>query len=413
MILLTLVIFLVFVVAGLTFFYCPKRGILVNVMLGTYVSLYLFPLYLLDSGDSALVMVRYSIFIGAFGLISGVLLFSKAFSKINKSSVTTTFLVGNGATLLALVFIALGLFAIYQSLLSSGGLLSVILGRGGREYLEARIYSKGAGTLGAMAWLGPVALSVLWARFLSENRGRVIIGGIFLLALLLILTGYFLLTVRHNAVATLLALFVVSAYLKDIALKSFVIMFSGALAIVVVFQAVRVAGIDQVDSGSYIETTMRSFEHLDVTRHIISRTEDLDYSYFAHMSDLPIFLIPRALWDEKPSTSTLNRQFFPEVASIGSEKAVGIVGEGYASMGFFGVFLICFAFSSFICYVQLLLERSTKKTLLRCLAISLIAPYAYIGVRTGVFGKHQITFIIMFIQAYIIVKLSAIRLRTP
>ena len=110
-----------------------------------------------------------------------------------------------------------------------------------------------------------------------------------------------------------------------------------------------------------------------------------------------VFLVPRKFWPDKPRTSYLNRRFFPDEAKIGTEKSVGIIAEGYTICGGIGVFMLMFFFTILIGLIQIKLDKLfiDLKTFLFILPF---IPLTYLGIRTGVIGKHLLSIFIMILQ---------------
>ena len=373
-------------------------GVFMLLAFTAYAVIYYIPLLLVDFGSVSSGLIL-SIAVGLFGLVSGLITVFPNLKSRGKGAYMPA--ASNFGVILVNLLFILAIVAIFQSLRMSGGLFVVIEGSGGAEYLDVRVNSKFSGILGLLIWLAQVPIVLFLYFFITSKKNKLRLGLKYFVSFSVLMAGYILLTVRHNAVATILALFVTYIILTGFTLRKLMISFILSLLVVTAFQAIRVTGIDDLSLDSAYNTTAKSFEHISVTEDIIHKTNINGFTYFKHLLDVPIFFIPRFLWDEKPRTSFLNRRYFPQVASSGSEKAIGIVGEGYSALGLFGVFINSFVFSLFLSKMQSIID-SSENLLIRCLVAAIITPYAYIGVRTGVFGKHLLSIFIMLFECYII-----------
>lgn len=376
------------------------KGILINCTFATFIIVYYIPLMLVPTREisqelaASTIICLYGLFVGFF------FRFPNFRSTTAKTYIISSSILGksiiNGFFLIALA-------SIIMSLKLAGGLFVVVNGAGGADYLNVRVNSPFSGILGMFIWLAPIPIVLFFYDYLTEppslKKKKLLLK--FIVCLFLLISGYLLLTVRHNAVATVLALFTTYICITKFSIKNTIIALTIILSIIVIFQTIRVSGADNVDTSSALNSTAKSFEHVVITQDIINKTHDRGFTYFQHMLDVPIFFVPRAIWTGKPRTSFLNRYYFPRVAKVGSEKSIGIIGEGYSSYGYVGVFLIAAVFSFFISQMQFILD-SSPNLLLKCFVASIIAPYTYIGIRTGVFGKHMLSMILMCIEAYII-----------
>jgi len=399
---------LVFLAVNLAAIGVVARGsrtlwLLPNLALLTFAVLYLLPIFTRPISDS----IFLPILTANISLALAALLFRglPVAARRHKPPIIT----GNVFLLLGVLFCSIGVFAVYQSLAASGGLTSVLLDYGGRGYLAARVNGANSGILGVLAWASPFGLAMLLAAWLQQP-GRYGVFAVFLVFFGLVMGGYFLLTVRHNAVATLLMLAAVVFRYRGFKLRSALLFALPLVAVFTVFQAVRVAGVGQLGLGSIINSTSQSAEHLEVTEYMIEKTRFDGYTGFSQMLDLPVFLVPRVFWPEKPRTSTLNRLYFPEQASVGSEKSPGIVAEGYVSWGYPGIIIVSFAFMGLLSFVQARFDR-LKDPLAAALFAAVFVPYTYMGVRTGVFGKHLVPVIFIYLEYLVAMRLARLGLR--
>lgn len=384
-------------------------GLLPNLALATFTLLYVVPLFV----ETDISVQLLSAILLSNALLSAVFVLMSAGRKKNSrgfpdgSDGRAAFKLGDVAISLAVVFVIVGNAATFYSLVNSGGLLAVISDFGGRGYLNVRVNSASSGILGVLAWSSPFGLAVLYATALTRRRFRywVLFLGFFLLTA----TGYALLTVRHNMVATLIMLLLIHLVIRKVSPTLLVIFSALAVTVIVFFQSLRVSGLQGLAISTAVNTIFASNEHIKVTESVINTVNRSDYLYFAHALDVFTFAIPRALWAGKPETSTLNRVFFPDVAAVGSEKAIGLVAEGYASLGLLGVVALSAAFALLISRLQRALNQGGMSVRATLLAVALV-PISYIGVRTGFLGKHLITFVLVYLQYRMITGLGKKRL---
>jgi hypothetical protein len=380
----------------------PTMWLLPNIAIITFLVVYIFPLFTAEVGNQLVI----SIVICFLSMIITALAVRRVKVKFGKSPPQ----IGHRKLLPALgvFFCIIGIGSVFLSLYYAGGLFAVLLEGGGRSYLEVRVHSSESGILGILAWASPIGLALLLALWL-ESKQRYVILALFICFFLASMTGFVLLTVRHNAVATILILLATFIRYRGFSFRIAVFSALLLLMIFVGFQALRVSVLDEFSVDSAVDSFTRSVEHLDVTQHMIKQADYDGHSGFLHVLDVPIFLVPRDIWPDKPMTSTLNRIYFPSEASVGSEKAPGIVGEGYASAGYLGVVMVAVIFMAVLSMVQQRLDRYQSPFLATLFAAAFI-PYAYIGIRTGVFGKHLIASIMIYCQYLLIASLSRKRL---
>lgn len=305
--------------------------------------------------------------------------------------------------IVSIVLYTLAIYGAYMSLMTAGGLFSVIISdRAGGDYLVART-SGGAftGIFGTILWFVPMATVYIYLylrRF--SYRGLTFIAQVLLVGIPLIV--FFLLTARHNMIGFMLTIYYYMLLFKPkIIQKLSVIAIPAVFFLLASIQSIRISSIDDVNFASTTESFIKSFEHKNVTHHMMRVTQEKGYTYFRHTQDAVIFLFPRFLWEEKPITSFLNRTYFPGEAKSGTEISPGILGEGFAALGVIGVFILCLFWGFFIAFVQhkIYTQRDLTRNLL---LIAIFAPLSYFSIRSNVFGKHLIGTIIMFVFYYIL-----------
>lgn len=383
-------------------------GLLPNLTLATFIVLYVIPIFFdRHISDEVLfaVVIANAILIAIF--VSYSISKGNYLNRIREAEERKRLSISGFSVLLAIIFCVIGNVATYYSLINSGGLFSVIFDFGGRGYLSARVNGEGSGMLGVLAWLSPFSLAFLFAAALSKRRKRYWI--LFLIFFFMTALGYGLLTVRHNMIATLIMLMLTYLTFRKASFKIVILFFATSIAVLVYFQSLRVSGIQGLAFDMALNSAFASNEHLRVTEHIIKQTNATEFTVFTHVSDVFIFAIPRSIWPSKPETSTLNRIFFPEVASVGSEKAIGLIAEGYASLGLLGVSMITAAFAFMISRFQRHLNRTWSEPKAAFIAVAFV-PICYIGVRTGFLGKHLISFMLIYTQYLILMRASRYRL---
>lgn len=378
--------------------------LLPNVALATFYLLYVVPLASTDTTDE----VFFGIVICNLTFLASIVFFRSRPAPEGQPPPPINS-AGNILPLYGALLCTIGVFAAYLSLRSAGGLLGVLNAAGGSGYLEARVHGNNSGLLGVAIWAASLGLAIIFAVWLDNTRRKFVLL-LFITYFVLCFGVYFLLTVRHNTVASILMLAVVYFRFKGLSIRSTLPVGAAILAVVVSFQSVRQQGIEDFSLVETREITNSSFEHIEITELMVERANALGYLWFEHGLDSVVFLVPRAIWPGKPSTSTLNRTFFPEEARGGTEKAPGIVAEGMVSLGYLGLILLTTALVGFLSIIQRRLDRH-KNAFSAALLAAAFVPYCYISVRTGVLGKHLITFIFLFILYLAIPRLIKKRAR--
>jgi len=396
--------------------YSRYSGLLINILCVSHLLLYVLP-YLFNSRNYP--EVGEVILFSSLGILIGTFIVSlsyrKSFLYKNDNHIEQALkgirpLNNQSLVWLSYIFVSISLYSIYITLQSIGGInVMLIAAGGGAKYLDARVNSINSGMLGLLIWFGPVSLSYIFFDLLIETRKKKTKAIIFFILLISMLTGCFLLTIRHNTIAIFLMLFTVHTLVKGFSKTRVIIIIIFSTGVVYVFQAIRIGDIEDFSIQKITETRSDEIEHLDVTAKIISKVNNNGNTYLTHIKDIYIFLIPRIIWPNKPITSFLNREYFPNVARSGSEKAIGIVGEGYSMFGFFGVFILTIFFSYVISRLQYMLDTFDFSILALFIIISII-PLSYIGIRTGVFGKHLLSNLIMIFQVMLYLSISKIKI---
>jgi len=399
--------------------YKHKRYLsLTMIMLAAFSILYTLPL-ILESlfsfqfrsfyvNESNEIIYNLAVIISFYSLLVGIFL-GKAFQKKEKigEEKSNYFRTSKISLILSFFLLAISFFAAYSSLMNSGGLLSIIFSEyAGGDYLQARVLGKGSGVLGLLIWLIPVNLLFIFLSLRAYIRYKFFRTLIVSTLIFLAIASYILLTARHNLI-TLFLLFYYYIYFtcKKTAKRVFFVAPIIGLLVISLLQGVRVSGAEDIEISKSMTIFLESLEHKDVTHKIIAQVEEENYTYFAHVQDVFIFFIPRAFWAEKPRTSYLNNLFFPDLAKGGSEKAFGIVAEGYAALGLLGVLLLSFFVGMFFSLIQNYIYNSKNKTK-ALMYLAIFIPLSYISVRTGVFGKHLIGSILIFINIKLLFLLS-------
>ena len=399
----TVLLALNFVTAAFLAVRTTTLWLLPNISLAAFSLLYLFPLLGTEVSETtaiAILVANLSLIVTMIGfkIRKGL----RANEHANRRA-------GNMLVLMGVFWCLVGLAGVYASLSLAGGLFVVLENFGGRGYLDARVHGQYSGLLGIAAWTSPLGLAMVFAAWF-ENPKKHAYFLIFLLFFVLVVGSFFLLTVRHNAVATLLMLATVYVRYRGVNTRAILLLAASFVSVFVLFQAVRTLGLDGLSVEAVVEVTQRSSEHLEVTERMVARTDRAGHLWFSHAQDVISFFVPRAIWSDKPVTGTLNRIFFPEVAVVGSEKAAGIVGEGYVSLNHLGIVIVCVVFAGFLSVVQRKLEAD-RNVLRGALVAATFIPLAYIGVRNGLLGKHLISFVVIYFQCVLAVMLAGVNFR--
>lgn len=390
---------------------------LTMIMLSAFTILYTLPLiieslfsfkfrsfYVVPANE---MIYNLAVLISFYSLLIGIFLVRALIKmKKNEKMKNEYFRTSKISLLLSFFLLGIAFYAVYLSLMNSGGLLSIIFSEyAGGDYLQARVLASGSGILGLLIWLVPINLLFIFLSLRAYLKYRSLRIILISFLIFLSISSYILLTARHNII-TLLLLFYYYIFFtcQKTAKKIFFIAPIIALLIISLLQGIRVSGTDTEVSKS-ITIFLESLEHKDVTHKIIAQVEREDYNYFAYTQDVFIFFIPRVFWPDKPSTSYLNNKFFPALAKGGSEKAFGIVAEGYAAFGLLGVMILSLFVGIFLQYIQNYIYKSRNKTK-SLMYLAIFIPLSYISIRTGVFGKHLIGSILIFINIKLLFLLS-------
>lgn len=405
-------------VCGIIFTKSRFKGIYINILVISHAILYVFPFI----SHSEKYDLFYLIFFSSLGIFTATLLISVYYLKSKQLKIKKFLEVNfyelklfNSNKLLFFSYLGLviSLYAIYNSLMNVGGVEQMIFSTGmGREYLEARVNSENSGLLGLLVWLAPMSIAFIFINLLVEKNRKIALKKrvFFFLFLALLFFGYFSLTIRHNSITTFIILFICYSIFREISKRRIFLMLTLTTIIIVGFQAIRLGVLNDFSLESVLETRSSGVEHLDVSEEIVKKVDNSEYTYFSHVGDIFIFLIPRKFWVDKPKTSYLNREYFPDVARVNSEKAIGILGEGYSMGGYLGVFLLTLFFTLFMGLVQIKMDLNIISFKLILFMLT-IAPLSYLGIRTGVFGKHLLSVLMMLLQVYTFLILSKIKFK--
>ena len=305
------------------------------------------------------------------------------------------------------VFLIAALYGVGRQLMSAGGLFAVV-NDGQASYLLARSET-GYIPYGVLASLVTVAVLtlVVW----SLRRVRLgLFRFIFAAAVFCIgAAAVGLLTVRHYIAMMVLGI-CAQLYHRDPAWsrKLVPLMLIGFIGVAIVLEAVRTQG-GVPDAAEINARFQGDSAYLEWTSHIIRESERNGFLYGRHLADVPMFLVPRSVWPDKPVTSTMNRRFWPELADIGAEKLPGIVGEGYTTAGLLGVFCFAFVLGLAVRKANDWVQSNRSNELKYVLLASTLAGWAYSGVRVGLFGKQFLTFAIMLGQTALLLRCGQFR----
>jgi hypothetical protein len=299
-------------------------------------------------------------------------------------------------------FLIAALYGIEQQLMSAGGLFAIV-NEGQASYLLARSETGYIpyGVLGSLVTIAVLALVVLILRHVGLGLFR------FMLAAAVFTIGIAavgLLTVRHYIAMMVLGV-CAHVYYRNPALsrKLIPLMLIGFIGGAIVLEAVRTQG-GVPDAAEINARFLGESAYLEWTAHIIRESERKGFLYGTHLIDVPMFLVPRSLWPEKPVTSTMNRRFWPELADIGAEKLPGIVGEGYATAGLLGVFCFAFVLGIAVRKANDWVQSTCGNELKYVLLTATLTGWAYSSVRVGLFGKQFLTFAIMLGQTALLLR---------
>lgn len=208
---------------------------------------------------------------------------------------------------------------------------------------------------------------------------------------------FILLTVRYNILMIALSLM---ALLERDRLSNRRAPLFIVIGILLVFSAGWLQLV-RVQGTSVWNELVRSLDYIYVTERVIEDSYENGFVYGKHILDAMVFMVPRALWKAKPVTGTLNRRYFPEHSAVGSEKLVGLIGEGYSVFGYSTVLLFGILWGIMMGLAEIWINRLKSQPTLFYLCLTALMPYAFMGIRAGIFGKHQITIAIMLVQAII------------
>ncbi|MBI9070767.1 MAG: oligosaccharide repeat unit polymerase [Melioribacteraceae bacterium] len=387
------------------------------LMLSTFVLLYVVPEFLNFLYDFNLrksffiekheFLYHFSVIISFFSLLGGIHLSKKRQQKKRTILFEKYVSLSRGAFLLANLFLLLGVYAGFKSLQNMGDIYSVLFStRFGGDYIEARIMGENSGIIGVLVWLIPINLAYIYI-YIQYRFRSVIIGFLYKSLIFLIPVSIFLLlTVRHNLISLIILIFYYFLFTNYKFAKKAFYLFPILFVVIIFMQGIRVSGIEKVESKESIEFFLESLEHKNVTHKIINDVSRKGFTYFEHIGDVFVFLVPRAVWADKPIGGYLNNHHFPEVARIGSEKAIGIVGEGYSAFGLVGVFLLSGLLGYVIYSVQL--KISEEPDLVKKLFwAAIIIPLSYFSIRSNMFGKHLINSLLVLLNIFIISKFQS------
>lgn len=298
------------------------------------------------------------------------------------------------------VCLAVAFFGVWKGLHAAGGWLAVVRG-GGEAYLEARgVHSLGIWGL-LISFFPVAAIGLMYCavhgRVVSRGLRMPLAAGIFAAS-----TGIVaLLTARHLIVMLLLAM-VALLEIKSKALFRLVVpillvlIAVGAFALSTFRYSSRVQNIDKLTGN---------FEHIRVAERITATVKASGYIWGGNVPDLFTFLIPRAVWPNKPMGNRITRSVFFEYAKQGGVKVPGIVGEAYASWGLLGVVLEGFLYGILLRRLAAYWARRHENTLLFATVGALIIGFTYMAVRQAFFGPHDFTFITILIQIWFMNRL--------
>ena len=163
----------------------------------------------------------------------------------------------------------------------------------------------------------------------------------------------------------------------------------------------------------YVSTSRLSL--LTQAAHVVELTpSEVPYQHWLLYSYLPISLIPRFLWPQKPSIDEANK-FYQITYGLAYEEmpvsiAVGSMTEGYISFGWLGVACVMFLIGVFMDFVQRNFFSKDTGILMKALGVTLLPQLlsaesqmaAYIG---GLIQQIFLT-ILIFLPAIHFVKLK-------
>lgn len=284
-----------------------------------------------------------------------------------------------------------GLYSIFDALHTAGGLTAVADG-GSAAYLTAR-----AGYNGIMKnfeFLLPFTTIVLIQCIVNSGLKKFSKFGLILFIFALPVAGYWLLTVRSNIVIILLLL--VSMLVgKAKGISKWVIVFC-----LFAFITVAVSTLVEIRSNQDNAFVNSLYNFNVTTATIIDKVSNGRYLYGSHAADTIVFLIPRAIWPDKPVTSAINREFFPELARYKTEINAGLIAEGYTILGVAGVCILSLFNGYLIARLQKYIDSRHSNLMSYHLLFAIFLQYSIDSVRMGVFGKQHLDVVICLILYY-------------
>lgn len=308
--------------------------------------------------------------------------------------------------LVSFLFFCIGLVGVYIELHAAGGWFSVIEG-GGSAYLEARV-TKTVGIWAVLMTFIPIAgIGMMQSVFRSRAVPRTLRWPIALAVLCVCIGVISLLTTRHLSMMLLLAVLAMlevrsGKLFRVIAPLMFGLLIVAALALASIRYSSRRPDIDKVTGN---------LEQVKQSEEIIGKIDIRGYIWGGNIPDLFVFIIPRAIWPNKPVNSTINRTVFSEWAKLGGVKVVGLLGEAYASGGLAWVVLEGFVYGVMLRKLQRVWDRRRQNSFQFMAYGAVILGYAYMSARMGFIGPHDATFLVMLIQIKVVNWLCGYRVK--
>jgi hypothetical protein len=298
--------------------------------------------------------------------------------------------------LVSLAFFVLGLIGVYRELNAAGGWLAVING-GSSAYLEARV----TGTVGfwgvLMSFIPIAAIGMIYSTVLGRAVPRELRWPIVLAILVGSIGLISLLTVRH--LSTMLLLSVVA--LLEIRSRRLFRMVAPILLILIAIGGIALASLRYSSKTRNIDQLTGNFEQIKVSERIIGAFNLRDYIWGGNIPDMVVFLIPRAIWPQKPMGSSINRAVFFEFSKFGGVKVVGLLGEGYASGGLLMVAIEGLIFGILLRRMRSFWERRQSNSFQFMAYGSIVLGYIYMSARGGFVSPSAFTFIFMLGQLWV------------
>jgi len=298
------------------------------------------------------------------------------------------------------LFFCVGFIGVYAELHAAGGWFAVIQG-GNSAYMEARVKTAGfwailmcfvpIGTIGMMysvAQSKSVPPQLRWPIILTILAGAVGLVSLVTtrnLTIMLLLSVLAFLELRAGKLFRFVAPFMIG------------LMVLGAMGLASFRYSSRRPGIDQITGN---------LEQVKVSEEIIAKIDMRGYVWGGNIPDLFVVAVPRVFWPNKPSNSTINRAVFNEWARQGARmagvKVLGLLGEAYASGGFFWVVLEGFICGVMLRRLHLFWDRRHTNSF-QFLAYGAVSiGYTYMVVKVGFVGPHDVTFLAMLFQIAVV-----------